>query len=56
MRFYPRADQSRKDALGGTGHIGNHGPSDLKTMTDRMKRYDPAVNVNSVLQVYGGNL
>lgn len=54
MRFYPRNKQSRRDALAGPGHIGNAGAADQKTEADRLKRYDPAIDLSTVLVVYGG--
>lgn len=60
MRFYPRNALSRADALGGPGHIGNHGPtpqaaSGASTVAlDRDIRYKPAVVASAVLKEYGG--
>jgi hypothetical protein len=54
MRFYPRNDQSRRDALAGSGHIGNHSQPSKAENLDRLKRYDPAVSAANVAKAYGG--
>ena len=54
MRFYPRNAKSRADALKGSGHIGNHEPADYQTKQDRLLRYDPAVDLTTTLDEYGG--
>jgi hypothetical protein len=54
MRFYPRNAQSRRDALAGKGHIGQHSQPSLAENLDRLKRYDPAVSSANVAQAYGG--
>lgn len=55
MRFYPRNKQARADALAGPGHIGNHSQPDLAAAADRLKRYDPAVDLTKVEDAYGGS-
>jgi len=54
MRRYPRNVQSRRDALAGKGHIGNHSQPSQAEAFDRLKRYDPAVNAANVAKAYGG--
>lgn len=55
MRRYPRNIQSRRDALAGKGHIGNHSqPDAAKGAADRLKRYHPEVNLANVAKAYGG--
>lgn len=55
MRHYPRNEQSRRDALAGPGHIGNHGFADQATLFDRAKRYDATVVASGMLAAYGGS-
>jgi hypothetical protein len=55
MRFFPRNAKSRADALGGSGHLGNHGAQDRQTAADRLKRYDPSVDLTKVEDEYGGS-
>lgn len=54
MRFYPRNDKARADALAGKGHIGNHSQPSLPAAFDRLTRYDPTVVNSNVLAAYGG--
>lgn len=54
MRFYPRNAQARRDALAGSGHIGNHSMSDQGAERDRLIRRDPAIDLSKVAKVYGG--
>lgn len=55
MRKYPRNVQSRRDALAGPGHIGNHSQPSKAAAFDRLKRYDPAVSAANVEDAYGGS-
>lgn len=55
MRRYPRNVQSRRDALAGKGHIGNHSqPDQQKGAKDRLLRYHPEVDLSTVAKEYGG--
>lgn len=56
MRFYPRNAQARADALAGPGHIGNRSQPSLAENMDRLNRYKPALNANTVLAAYGGSV